>query len=670
MEAAVAAAAADGAAVRRVSLEEWEARIRPEGAAGADPTVMLMAACGTLCAIPRAFADQCGTLAEMLKDGATDGSGPPMLEVPDATDFAVLLFLEHADDEAWNRARPARICRVASFLGHEALLRKSLRVLASIITQTDGLSDLIDEPDRLSSPVGHLVVAMLSATDPGLPTLSTIEEVASAVNAWQASAHTVDASEPASEGGACCAVRAPHEGLPPKRRRSLQASTDPTAVAAAGSASSAAAIPKLELDQLDPDTMLALFSCMDVGSCVRLIQCSFSACSMGFTDSDGWKFAFRTWSAVLQDPLTSDTPLPQPSMVDAATLEAIRSQPDGESAGWIDQVARLIRLVRDMHGFALIARTRQETPRDAREVIDWVAGRAEQLGGPDPHELLTARLLVPHMRAVLYSACNQKNLPDGAWAQAIEAFVRVVDHSTAVSASVAQAELSGSTDGGQLTAGSEQQRRLDDAWVRCTGAHTLQRVVFAVLNTHLQRRNEPTLLERCERSASAPPVWTQWQERGWTQPTMQPIGELHDAVDCVKLLASDGEVVTVNISVAQTFDAVKETLQAWQSTGPVPGAAFPVGEVESPILAKAIEFATYHHMAESTPEESVAEWVKQFIDVDQGTLFHLILAANLLGHKVLLDAGCKAVADMIKGKTPEEIRVRPERLVSQCSVCG
>ena len=93
-------------------------------------------------------------------------------------------------------------------------------------------------------------------------------------------------------------------------------------------------------------------------------------------------------------------------------------------------------------------------------------------------------------------------------------------------------------------------------------------------------------------------------------------------------------------------------------------SAFPVGEVQSPILAKAIEFATYHHMAESGPEESVTEWIKQFIDVDQSTLFHLILAGNLLGHKVLLDATCKAVADMIKGKTPEEIRVRPERLVS------
>jgi Skp1 family, dimerisation domain len=40
---------------------------------------------------------------------------------------------------------------------------------------------------------------------------------------------------------------------------------------------------------------------------------------------------------------------------------------------------------------------------------------------------------------------------------------------------------------------------------------------------------------------------------------------------------------------------------------------------------------------------------REYINVDQGTLFEIILAANYLDLKGLLDLGCKTVANMIKG---------------------
>ena len=52
----------------------------------------------------------------------------------------------------------------------------------------------------------------------------------------------------------------------------------------------------------------------------------------------------------------------------------------------------------------------------------------------------------------------------------------------------------------------------------------------------------------------------------------------------------------------------------------------------------------------------IEDWDQKFMAVDQEMLFEIILAANYLDIKALLDVGCKTVANMIKGKNPEEIR--------------
>ena len=84
----------------------------------------------------------------------------------------------------------------------------------------------------------------------------------------------------------------------------------------------------------------------------------------------------------------------------------------------------------------------------------------------------------------------------------------------------------------------------------------------------------------------------------------------------------------------------------------------PLPNVSSKILAKVIEYCKYHVAAkkENESEQKVKQFNSAFVKVDQATLFEIILAANYLNMSGLLDLTCMTVANMMKGKTPEEIR--------------
>uniref|UniRef100_A0A5F9DTE3 S-phase kinase-associated protein 1 n=1 Tax=Oryctolagus cuniculus TaxID=9986 RepID=A0A5F9DTE3_RABIT len=91
----------------------------------------------------------------------------------------------------------------------------------------------------------------------------------------------------------------------------------------------------------------------------------------------------------------------------------------------------------------------------------------------------------------------------------------------------------------------------------------------------------------------------------------------------------------------------------------------PLPNVNAAILKKVIQWCTHHKDDPPPPEDDenkekrtddIPVWDQGFLKVDQGTLFELILAANYSDIKGLLDVMCKTVANMIKGKTPEEIR--------------
>ncbi|KAB1199954.1 SKP1-like protein 12 [Morella rubra] len=177
----------------------------------------------------------------------------------------------------------------------------------------------------------------------------------------------------------------------------------------------------------------------------------------------------------------------------------------------------------------------------------------------------------------------------------------------------------------------------------------------------------------------------------------------------ITLKSSDGEAFEVDEVVALESQTIKHMIEDDCADNGIP-----LPNVTSKILAKVIEYCKKHVEAtnpeERTSDDDLKTWDAEFVRVDQATLFDLILvglifvqdfgscwgglrfceyeleliievcvsallrlvffrrvsgfggyvycyaAANYLNIKSLLDLTCQTVADMIKGKTPEEIR--------------
>ncbi|CAI6364842.1 unnamed protein product [Macrosiphum euphorbiae] len=132
----------------------------------------------------------------------------------------------------------------------------------------------------------------------------------------------------------------------------------------------------------------------------------------------------------------------------------------------------------------------------------------------------------------------------------------------------------------------------------------------------------------------------------------------------IKLQSSDGEVFQVDFEIAKASVTIK-TMVEDLGLEEEDEENVPLPNVNPGILKKVIQWATYHKDDPPAAEDDegrekrtddISSWDADFLKVDQGTLFELILAANYLDIKGLLDVTCKTVANMIKGKTPEEIR--------------
>ncbi|KAI3855571.1 hypothetical protein MKX03_006609 [Papaver bracteatum] len=124
----------------------------------------------------------------------------------------------------------------------------------------------------------------------------------------------------------------------------------------------------------------------------------------------------------------------------------------------------------------------------------------------------------------------------------------------------------------------------------------------------------------------------------------------------ITLKSSDGEIFEVDEAVALQCETIKHMIEDGCADN-----AIPLPNVTSRTLAKVIKYCEKHvetsggNGRRTVGEEDLDKWDAVFVKVNQCTLFDLILAANYLAIKSLLELTCQKAADEIKDKTPEQI---------------
>ncbi|KAJ1784644.1 hypothetical protein LPJ62_004562 [Coemansia sp. RSA 2167] len=130
----------------------------------------------------------------------------------------------------------------------------------------------------------------------------------------------------------------------------------------------------------------------------------------------------------------------------------------------------------------------------------------------------------------------------------------------------------------------------------------------------------------------------------------------------VTLQSSDKQDFSVSMEVARQSKFVKNIIDTRKDAE----SPIVLEEVTGDVLAKIIEYCEHHknnplvnddeHEVEPQRSDNILPWDKQFMEVDQDMLFKIMLASKNMDIKPLLDLGCKTVANMIRGKSAEQIR--------------
>lgn len=126
-------------------------------------------------------------------------------------------------------------------------------------------------------------------------------------------------------------------------------------------------------------------------------------------------------------------------------------------------------------------------------------------------------------------------------------------------------------------------------------------------------------------------------------------------------MCKDGDVLEVNVEAANHSALIKGLIEDGGTDDEIP-----IAQVTKPVMEKVIVFC--EKLRETAPAEIekplssndlaqvVDAWSAEYVDVDQEMLFEIVMAANYLDIKPLLELSCAKVASLIKGKSIQEIR--------------
>ncbi|CAL5054198.1 unnamed protein product [Urochloa decumbens] len=137
----------------------------------------------------------------------------------------------------------------------------------------------------------------------------------------------------------------------------------------------------------------------------------------------------------------------------------------------------------------------------------------------------------------------------------------------------------------------------------------------------------------------------------------------NDGATMITLVSSDDVRFEVPEAAATLSQTVRRLIE--EGGGHAAGSAgIPLPNVDALILSKVIEYCNKHApapdagaaAAAAVGKQDLESFDREFINVDTSTLCSLIMAADYLKVTGLAELAGQAIADLIKGKTPEEIK--------------